>query len=228
MNWTPEIVLGRFIEATDTERRLPKGGGSGQGAPWPAYMHTFEDMNGWGTKRLAEERELRMRRIPPTSGAITRFEEVMDWTAKRIHDEARRHLIWAFAVCRLNGWSFSAKCRKEGWNRITAYDRLNKLFDRLSTDLAMENVVLRLPDPKWTLQESENHSTRSCRLGDIDDTPPRSPKVVRVPDAVSTHLIKTPADLEQFEKHLRAVNRARRKEQERQKRQFLGLERGAA
>lgn len=226
--WTSETVRIRFVEAADTENRLPKGASGGQGAPWPAYMHTFEDMNGWGTTRLAEEREMRMRRIPPTSGAITRFEEVMDWTAKRIEEEGRRRLVWAFAVCRLNGWSFSAKCRKHGWNRVTAYNRLNRLFDRLAYDLNNDNVLLRLPDSRWLLQETENRGNSSGTLGDFDDEPQRSPKFIRMPGSAAVDLLKTEVDLDAFGKHLRAVNRARRKEQERQKRQFLGQEQGAA
>lgn len=94
MIWTPEIVRSRFVEACDTERRLPIGGGCSSGGFWPAYVHSFEDMNGWGTKRVAEERELRMSRIPPTASAISRFEEVMSWSGATIHDDARRRIIW--------------------------------------------------------------------------------------------------------------------------------------
>ena len=53
--WTVEIVRARFVEACDTERRMPRGRTGSAMGYWPSYQHTFEDMAGWGTKRLAEE-----------------------------------------------------------------------------------------------------------------------------------------------------------------------------
>jgi hypothetical protein len=164
-------------------------------------------MSGWGAKRLAEERELKMRRIPPTAGAITRFEEVLDWTATRIHDELFRQLVWAFAHCRSNQWSFSAKCKKEGWNRVTAYERLERTFRRIAIELDNESVVLRMPDEKWALQEQAIPGSNSDMMA-----------------ALASDLLKTEADVRRFAKHLKAVNRVRRKEQERRKRAFLGEE----
>jgi Domain of unknown function (DUF6362) len=220
--WTVELVRARFVEAADTERRMPRVGAVERAGFWPAYVHTFEDMNGWGTKRLAEERELRMRRIPPSAAAITRFDEVMNWTAYRV-DEPRRSLVWAFAHCRANGWSFSAKCKKEGWNRVTAYERLEKLFRRLAIELDIDSVVLRKPDEKWTLQECPIPGTNSGTMASDDDGgPSKSPRSLIVPGALASDLLKTDADVKRFAKHLKAVNRARRKEREREKRRFLG------
>jgi uncharacterized protein DUF6362 len=230
MVWTPELVRARFIEAADTERRMPRVGAKGEiSGFWPSYVHSFEEMSGWGTKRLAEERELRFRRIPPSAGAVTRFEEAMDWTANRIADETRRRLVWAFAHCRANEWSFSAKCKKEGWNRVTAYDRLNAVFRRLAKELDNDSVLLRMPDEKWVLQDapvSGINSDMAARGGGDDGLTLRvkSPRAVILPGGDATDLLKSESDLKRFARHLRRVNKARRRERERRRRRALGLD----
>jgi hypothetical protein len=134
--WTPEIVQARFVEAAQTESRLPLGGGSQSSGYWPAYVHTFEDMNGWGTKRLAEEREMRMKRIPPSAGAISRHTQVMEWTAELI-DEDYRWLMWGMANCIASERSFSAWCKDQGLVRMTAYRRIERIREAISRNLKM-------------------------------------------------------------------------------------------
>lgn len=172
MNWTPEIVRSRFVEACDTERRLPLGGGSSSGGYWPAYVHSFEDMNGWGTKRLAEEREMRLARTPPSAAAITRFEEVMRWSAALIHDDARRKIIWTWAACQVSGHSFADRCRKFGWVKMTAYRRLHAVSDAISRNLDNEGVLLRYPDDKWMLPDQPVSGSSFDILAATDDNGP--------------------------------------------------------
>lgn len=136
--WTATIVRDRFAEAAATERRLPheKAGPSEKMGFWPEFRATFEDMTGWGSKRLAEERELRFRRLPPSSAAISRWEEVLCvWTPDYLRDEKERRLVWYWAFCASGGKSFAAVCRKKGWVRRTAYARLDRLFERVAGDL---------------------------------------------------------------------------------------------
>jgi uncharacterized protein DUF6362 len=223
------MVRARFVEAADTERRMPYSGVSGRTGFWPEYTHTFEEMNGWGTKRLAQEREFRLRRIPPSSGAISRFEEVLEWAANRIDDEDRRRLVWAFAHCRAGEQSFSDKCAREGWNRIVSYRRLNAIFQRIAIELTNAGVLLQLPDEQWGLQEHAIRGTNSdmAARGDEDDGPTlrlKSPCAVIPPGGKATDLLKTEAALKRFVKHLKAVNKARRRERERRRRRALGLD----
>lgn len=170
--WTPEIVRSRFVEACDTERRLPQGGGGKQGAPWPSYMHTFEDMAGWGSKRLAEEREMRFKRIPPSAAAISRFEEVMRWSAALIHDDTRRKILWTWAACQVSGHSFAARCRKFGWVKMTAYRRLHAVSDAISHNLVNDHVFLRMPDEKWVLPNQHPQGMSVDMLAATDDEGP--------------------------------------------------------
>lgn len=170
--WTPAIVRSRFIEACDTERRLPQGGMSSSGGFWPAYVHTFEDMNGWGTKRLAEEREMRFKRVPPSAAAISRFEEVMDWSGSMISDDTRRKIIWTWAACQVSGNSFASRCRKFGWVKMTAYRRLHAISDAISRNLNNDAVLLRMPDEKWVLPEQPVSSSSFDMLAATDDEGP--------------------------------------------------------
>lgn len=139
--WTPDIVRSRFIEAADVERRSPRErlGPSTKLGYWPEFQATFEDMTGWGSKRLAEEREMRFRRLPPSSAAISRYEEVLlVWTAEYLDTEYERKLVWFWAFSQSGGRSFSSVCRKKGWVRETAYHRLNRLFARISAKVVNE------------------------------------------------------------------------------------------
>lgn len=225
--WTPEIVRSRFVEACDTERRLPLGGGSSQGGFWPAYVYSFEDMNGWGTKRLAEEREMRMARIPPSAAAISRFEEVMAWSASMIHDDTRRRIIWTWSYCQMSGHSFAARCKKLGWVKMTAYRRLHAVSDAISRNLVNDLTFLRMPDEKWVLPSQPVSGSNFDMLALSDDTeqPTVHPTFQVLDKAVD--LLTTPDAIADFRKHLTAINRQRRKEQERleaKRRAKLGLD----
>jgi hypothetical protein len=128
-------IKDRFIEAADVERRSPRErlGPSTKLGYWPEYQASFEDKAGWGSARLAEEREMRFRRLPPSAAAISRYEEVLlVWTAEYLDTEYERRLVWFWAFSKAGGRSFSAICRKKGWSRDTANNRLKRLFARIS------------------------------------------------------------------------------------------------
>lgn len=222
MTWTPELVRSRFIEACDTERRLPIGGGTQSCGFWPAYVHSFEDMNGWGTKRLAEEREMRLARTPPSASAISRFEEVLKWSGAMIHDDVRRRIIWTWAMCQLTGNSFAARCSKHGWVKMTAYRRLHAVSDAISRDLDKSGVLVRYPDEKWVLPEQPVSGSNfdMVALSDVAEQPTVQP-TFQVLDKPGD-LLKTPEAVAEFAKHLAASNKRARREQER--RAKLGLD----
>lgn len=221
MMWSPEIVRFRFVEACDTERRLPLGGGSSSGGFWPAYVHTFEDMNGWGTKRLAEEREMRLARTPPSAAAISRLEEVMRWSAEMIHDDQRRRIVWTWAHCQVSGHSFSSRCRKAGWVKVTAYRRLHAVSDRISRVLNNDRVLLRMPDEKWVLpsQPVSGSNFDMLALSDDADQPNKHPTFQVLDKAGDT--LTSPQAIAEFAKHLASVNKQRRREQERRRKRGM-------
>jgi hypothetical protein len=220
--WTPDIVRARFIEAADTERRMPGGGVSGKSGYWPQYVHSFEDMNGWGTRRLAEEREMQLRRTPPSAGAISRYLEALKWTAEFIGEENRRRIIWAWARCQTSDRSFAEYCRREGLVKMTAYRRLGGVFQTISQKLINNSVLLRMPDEKWVLPNPINSGSSSHTLATHDEDAPAPHQTFQIFDGDRPgHTLTSPQSVELFEKFLEKTNRRRRKEQERRRK--LGL-----
>ena len=143
--WDAITVRDRFAEAAEVERRLPheRSGPSQKLGYWPEFQASFEERVGWGEKRLAEERELRFRRLPPSSAAISRYEQVLCvWTPEYLYNENERRLVWYWAFCASGGKSFAAVCRKKGWVRRTAYARLDRLFERVAGDLVNDRGML--------------------------------------------------------------------------------------
>lgn len=199
----------------------------GRSGYWPQYVHTFEDMNGWGTKRLAEEREMQMRRTPPSAGAISRYFEAMKWTAELISEENRRRIIWAWAFCQTSNRSFAEYCRKHGLVKMTAYRRLGGVFQSVSEKLINNSVLLRNPDEKWVLPNTANTGTSSLTLASPDDGAPDTHKTFQIFDGDRPgHTLTSPQAVDLFEKFLERTNKRRRREQERRRK--LGLEESAA
>lgn len=226
---TADDVKMRFIEAVDTERRLPSGAGGGKSGFWPDYFHTTEDMNGWGTKRLAEEREMRLRRIPPSAAAISRYFEVIDWKMKLIDSIADRDLIWDYARCAATGRSFSSWCEASGIDRVIAYRRIKRICKAISVHLNQNAEFLAASGGFGVLQQGPALSMNAATLAGDDDGPPPA-----VPTSMITErpvdLLTSPAAMAAFAKHLAQVNKRRRRsfqqkvEIEAKRRAKLGLE----
>lgn len=220
IHWTPEIVRSRFVEACDTERRLPLTDMMrNKSGFWPAYQHTFEDMSGWGTERLKEEREMRAKRIPPSAAAISRFDEVMQWSGMLIDDDTRRAIIWAWARCKATDRRFDAVCKRKGWVKVTAYRRLHATAEAISHVLGNNRVFLRMPAEQWVLPNQpvsvipDGTLPTHSHFAIFDGDRPR-------------HTLTTPQAIEEFTAHLDKTNESRRKEQmkkEEARRKKLGL-----
>lgn len=223
--WTPDIVRIRFIEAADTERYLPKPfTASGKGY-WPQHLYSAEDMEGWDEKAKADNASRPSTRAP--DGAVTRHDECLAWTSTLIPDQTRRHLVWAYAFCRANKREFGRLCDKKGWAKRTAYDRLHKLWDRLTTHFEHEGLLLRMPSEFWVAQETPNQAHPMPTIGNIANTPHAIPFTPSFRTEHSLDLIHTQDDADQFASFLKERNTLVRKEQARRetlRRRKLGLD----
>lgn len=215
MTWQADEVRARFVEAAETDRRMPRVRGfrASSGGFWPGYVHSAEDMAGWGTLRLKEHRAAFWSgdHRSPSADAISRMEEVLDWSLRLIHDEERRTLIWAWVFSKVTGRPFRVWCRKTGRNRATAYERIEKEFHRLAEILKRNNVLRRLPPSM--------HDGQSDGSGYPDDDISEdvaSPRFERADDARPE--ANLPDDPKAFERWLAKTNASRRKEQERRRR----------
>jgi hypothetical protein len=180
-------------------------------------------MAGWGSQRLAEERELRIKRIPPTSAAISRHDEVVGWISEFVTDEQGRRLVWAWSICHVAGTSFAGRCRKNGWARATAYRRLDAIIEVILMHLRKRGVLLRLPDDLWVRQVEGVSGTSDGEIGRCVDPLPISPTWISDGDR-PRDMLTSPQAIEEFGDHLQSVNNQRRKDRERKQRKLLGID----
>lgn len=116
MNWTPDIVMVRLIDAYVTIERLPAPDRRRVGNGWPnmlmfetaneAYKFELSDLLFNSGELMAVIREtrrddiLRDARRAVRSDAISMAMEAMRWPIDLITDEAKRECLVAYATCR--------------------------------------------------------------------------------------------------------------------------------
>ncbi len=209
--WTVEIIKARFIEAADIERRMLVKGMSAGGNAWPTYRFDDDDREGWDEQSKQDEVDALRRRLPLGTPELTRWEEVFfDWTA--LVPQARRILVWRWSQCIASGRSFSEWCERKGLVRMTAYNRMEKVFAALAAQFDLEARLLRQPAEKFALQTSPEKAPSVHTMGE------RAPKrryAETHPTAYqvepSTDQLTTPEAIEAFAQHLADVNEERRK-----------------
>jgi len=164
--WTVEVVKARFFEAADVERRMMVKGIGGGGNAWPSYSYDKEDMAGWDDQAIADNLERWQGRKVTKSPEISRWEEVFfEWTS--MIPKPRRVLVWRWAQCIASGRSFSKYCEDEGLVRATAYNRMERVFDNLTTRFRNEARFLRHPDEKWARQFEPDPASVSSRMDEV-------------------------------------------------------------
>jgi hypothetical protein len=108
--WTREEVIGRFREAGDTVKRLPKPKGpASYGSGWPGVVQDARDAYGYT--------ETRLRLAAPTPRAIDRMDEVFDWFRYFSDNPEEMRVVWLACGC---GVSFAQCGRILGMTRISA------------------------------------------------------------------------------------------------------------
>jgi hypothetical protein len=213
--WTTDVIKARFLEAVDVERRMLVKGGPGSGNAWPSYRFDEVDMAGWDDQARLDHLELWQGRKVTKSPEISRWEETFfEWTA--LIPMERRSLVWRWAQCKAAGRSFSKWCDDHGIVRMTAYNRLNRVFENLAFGFSKEARLLRLADPKWDLQDPPSRIQ-------ILPTLKNSASANHPPFRTENHfdLLKTPAAVAEFSKHLSDHNARQRKLRERRLKKAL-------
>ena len=109
MDWTPELVETRLIEAAEVMRRLPAVRVQGYFSTWPAIVPEFADLVG--------QEPAGRRRFPPPADAITRMDETLAWLHWLEPDDAK--LVWMRAERK----PWKAVCWRFGLARSTANRR---------------------------------------------------------------------------------------------------------
>jgi hypothetical protein len=207
--WTPDIVKARFIEASEIERRMFVKGMTSGGNAWPTYRFDEEDMKGWDDQAKLDHLERWQGRKVTKSPELTRWEEVYFYWTPMI-PEKRRSLVWRWAQCIASGRSFSKYCEDKGLVRMTAYNRLEKVFENLTSVFLLEGRLMLLPDTMGALQDdgpeacTEHKMTVVAQKGSAPKHPPFRTEKHR-------DMLGSPEAVSEFSKHLAQVNDVRRK-----------------
>lgn len=121
--WTPKLVADRLEEAASTLRRLPLTGlkPRAYGNNWPTVIHEFSEAYGWNVTVV--------NLGPPTSEAISRMDEVMDWLRYLDPDQVR--LVWL----RASKVPWKVIVARLVCDRSTAWRKWNVAINRIAARL---------------------------------------------------------------------------------------------
>lgn len=209
--WTVDIVRGRYLEAAETERYLPRPRvGTGAGF-WPLHRYTAEDRDGWDDAARADNADGWARDRKLTREAISRHDECLSWSIGMLKTEHHRHVVWKWAFCQANGWSFSEACRRRGWVRVTAYRRLSASFELITAKLLGGGTMPRLPDERFLLQDDAVSTMDSGMMAKSVASANAIKLTPGYQTEKSTDLIHTEEDAETFAKFLERRNARLRK-----------------
>lgn len=170
MNWTPDIVMVRLIEAYSVIERITKKDGprsSGTSMPTPLMFQSdaerfeFErvDLTFNQGDAMAIIKETRRQDILRAAGravpaeTISMAMEALRWPIELIADEQHRACLIAYATCRARNrvWTKVLTARnnrasKENrWSRLKTYRWNEKSCQRISDHLDKKSILLRTP-----------------------------------------------------------------------------------
>lgn len=223
--WTASVVMDRFVEAADTERRSPSRGMPMAGTCWPGYRFSEEDREGWTDADKADEQQRWAETKGAKSDAVSRYDEVVAWGLNCIPDVMTRRIVWTWAFCIvIPGRSFSKACEVNGWARPTAYRRLTAAMERISANLSNTNTLLRVSAYDWVRQQPPPVASICA----TDEAIAPAPSAIKFTPSYRTEksrdLLQTPKAIAEFTQHRDRVNAERRRIQaiEAKRREKLG------
>ncbi|RZN30492.1 hypothetical protein [Bradyrhizobium sp. Leo121] len=140
--WTAEHVLMRFLEAADTDRRLPRV--HGPKPPRSAKLEILHDSDfdansQEGTRDKAAWAGFKLR-TPPTGWAISRHDECLNWSL--ILDPKLSSALWLFCFARVDGRAAQKYWKRGGISNRTGYRRLEQGIRALVGYLTNNDVLL--------------------------------------------------------------------------------------
>lgn len=162
------IIRCRFIEAVDTEWRMPSVKGPARVKSfWPEFAPTDEDIAGWGEmvrkERFRETRE--MVKSAPDRDAIARHDECLDWSVSILTNEDHRKVLWGWARCTHRDRPFTEWCDKQGVVSRTAYRRLNRAVDLLIAGLRKRKLKKSPADEERVSHFWDPYGIKSSMVG---------------------------------------------------------------
>jgi hypothetical protein len=209
MNYEPEIIRARFVEAAFTERYLPSANVPSAKGFWPVFVRDAEDYKGYDDQAWIDNAARKEGRA--SIGAVSRHQECLDWSRTIVTHELRRHILWSWAFCRANGWDFGSRCKRKGWARPTAYRHRDAAIEAILHESRKKRLFVRLPDDKWLRHETPIQAIDSIRSSCSDETPQAVKFTPGYRTEPSRDTLDTPEAVADFAKALERRNARMRK-----------------
>lgn len=126
--WSAEDVLMRFLEAADTDNRMPPVMGPKRVKSMSLEVSRDSEFEANVHESMRNKKEWfsdYKDRTKPMMGAITRMEEVLDWSVRWL-DENHARALWLFCFARVKGDPAYTWWEKRGIKNRTGYNRLSR------------------------------------------------------------------------------------------------------
>lgn len=160
----------RFIRAVQIMEGLYSVGPSSGGSSWIAIPHTQADKNGWGTERLAQERQAFWNSInrAPKPWEITQAEETLGWLS-HVSDENERRCLMSWAYCMAADGFFKDWCKAKGIHPETGRRRKERAILRILLAFDCKPLQHNEIDVSSLLPDTPEISDKDANID--DDTP---------------------------------------------------------
>lgn len=122
----------RFIRAVQIMEGLYSVGPSSGGGSWMAIPYTQADKNGWGSERLAAERQAFWNSInhSPKPWEVTQAEETLTWLS-HVDSALERVSLMSWARCMATEEIFKVWCKEHGVHPETGRRRKERAILRI-------------------------------------------------------------------------------------------------
>lgn len=122
----------RFIRAVQIMEGLYRVGPSGGSGSWIAIPYTQADKNGWGSERLAAERQAFWNSVnnSPRPWEVSQAEETMGWLSY-VTNQDERLCLTAWARCMARDGIFKDWCKRQGIHPETGRRRKERAIVRI-------------------------------------------------------------------------------------------------
>ena len=142
LEWTPDWVCTRLVEAYRIERRLPGHVRRKLVAPWPAHSYEFSDVVAQGeaaSERILDKWE--NTRTGVYAIELSRMDQAQEWLRVQLKNYAgERMCLSGWAACIAYNHSLRALMVRKRWSRSSFYRRVDLGSDIIARALQAEGV----------------------------------------------------------------------------------------
>lgn len=157
----------RFIRAVQIIERLYRVGPSRGKAAWVEAPYTQADKNGWGSERLAAERQAFWNSInrAPKPWEISEAEETQGWIVY-VEDESERLCLVSWARCMATDGIFKDWCKRQGIHPETGRRRKERAILRILLALSSKPLQHNEIDLKSLLPDTPETGHKDVIIGE--------------------------------------------------------------